>query len=138
MLQDVAAPSARRIGIFVEHLGSGGAEKVAVVLANGLADKGFAVDILMWHGGGTNLRDLSPQVTRIDFSAGRPAYVLRVIRSLMQYLRQQKPAVVFVHLEKPSLLATISILLPTPIPITADLTACAAGCRIVWWHCFID
>ncbi len=35
MLQDIGAPSARRIGIFVEHLGSGGAEKVAVVLANG-------------------------------------------------------------------------------------------------------
>ena len=111
MLQDVAAPAARRIGIFVEHLGSGGAEKVAVVLANGLADKGFAVDILMWHGGGTNLRDLSPQVTRIDFSAGRPANVLWVIRSLMQYLRRQKPAVVFVHLEKPSLLAIIGGLL---------------------------
>ena len=47
MLQDVAAPAARRIGIFVEHLGSGGAEKVAVVLANGLAEKGFAVDILL-------------------------------------------------------------------------------------------
>jgi len=52
MLQDIAAPSARRIGIFVEHLGSGGTEKVAVVLANGLADKGFAVDMLMRYGGG--------------------------------------------------------------------------------------
>jgi len=111
MLQDISAPSARRIGIFVEHLGSGGAEKVAVVLANGLADKGFAVDILMRYGGGINLRDVSPQVARIDFSAGQPIGILRVIRLLRQYLRQQKPDVVFAHLEKPSLLAIVGGLL---------------------------
>ena len=105
MLQDISAPSARRIGIFVEHLGSGGAEKVAVVLANGLADKGFAVDILMRYGGGINLRDVSPQVGRIEFSDGRPIGILRVILLLRQYLREKKPDVVFAHLEKPSLLA---------------------------------
>ena len=112
MLQDAPAPSAQRIGIFVEHLGSGGVEKIAVVLANGLADKGFAVDMLMWHGRGIiNLRDVSPQIAQINFSADRPAGVLRVIHLLMKYLRDKKPIVVFAHLEKPSLLAIVAGLL---------------------------
>ena len=62
-------------------------------------------------GDGINLRDVSPQVARIDFSAGRPIGILRVIRLLRQYLRQQKPDVVFAHLEKPSLLAIVGGLL---------------------------
>ena len=112
MPKNVSTPSGQRIGIFVEHLGSGGAEKIAVVLANGLADKGFAVDMLMWHGRGIiNLRDVSPQIARINFSAEHPAGILRVIRLLMQYLRQKKPVVVFTHLEKPSLLAIVGGLL---------------------------
>jgi len=111
MLKDVADPSAQRIGIFIEHLGSGGAEKVAVVLANGLAEKGFVVDLLMWDGGGPNLKDVSPQVAKFDFSAERPIGVVRVVRLFMQYLRQKKPIVVFAHLEKSSLLAIIGGLL---------------------------
>jgi glycosyltransferase involved in cell wall biosynthesis len=111
MLQDVAAPSAQRIGILIESLGNGGAEKAAVVLANGLADRGYAVDLLMWRATGPNLRDVSPLVTRIDFSADRKAGILRVIPLLMQYLRQKKPVVFFTHLEKSSLLAIVGGLL---------------------------
>ena len=48
-----AAPSpAPRIGIVIAHLGSGGAEKAAVVLANGLADRGYFVDLLTWQAAG--------------------------------------------------------------------------------------
>jgi hypothetical protein len=76
--------------MFVEHLGSGGAEKVAVNLANGLASRGFAVDMLMWRGGGVNEKDLAPNVGVINFSGGgskKPgalgAFVAREISSAL-------------------------------------------------------
>jgi glycosyltransferase involved in cell wall biosynthesis len=59
---DAAVPPALRIGIVIAHLGSGGAEKAAVVLASGLADRGYCVDLLTWHAGGFYLKDVSPKV----------------------------------------------------------------------------
>ncbi len=105
MLQKFAVPFAQRIGIIIEHLGSGGAEKVAVVLVNGLANRGYGVDLLLRHPDGFYGKDVSPLVTKIDLSAGEKAGSVRVVLSLMQYLRQVRPAVVFAHLEKSSLLA---------------------------------
>lgn len=104
MKQDLAAPSAKRIGIVIEHLGSGGAEKAVVVLANGLAERGYCIDLLMWRASGFHLKNVSGQVTKIDLSAGRPPNSLRVMLSLMHYLREKQPAVVFPHLEKSGLL----------------------------------
>jgi hypothetical protein len=99
-----AVPPAPRIGIVIAHLGSGGAEKATVVLANGLADRGYCVDLLTWHAGGFYLKDVSPKVAKIDLSAGRKPNSLQVIRSLRQYMRQKQPAVIFPHLEQASLL----------------------------------
>ncbi len=105
LLEPDAAPSpAPRIGIVIAHLGSGGAEKAAVVLANGLTDRGYFVDLLTWQAAGFHLKDMSAKVARIDLSAGRRPNSLQVIASLMRYMRQQRPAIIFPHLEKPSLL----------------------------------
>ena len=102
--QDAAASPAPRIGIVIAHLGSGGAEKAAVVLANGLADRGYFVDLLTWQAAAFHLKDMSPKVTRIDLSAGRRPNTTQVIASLVRYLLQKQPAIIFPHLEKPSLL----------------------------------
>ena len=40
------------VAIFVEDLGGGGAEKISVTLANGLAARGIAVDMLLWRASG--------------------------------------------------------------------------------------
>ncbi len=101
---DAAASPAPRIGIVIAHLGSGGAEKAAVVLANGLADRGYFVDLLTWQAAAFHLKDMSPKVTRIDLSAGRRPNTTQVIASLVRYLLQKQPAIIFPHLEKPSLL----------------------------------
>ncbi len=99
----------RRIAIFVEHLGSGGAEKVAVNVANGLAARGFAVDMLMWRGQGVNLKDLAPNVGAIYFGAeGGKISVFGAVRRLALYHRRVKPEVVFSHLEKASLVALVA------------------------------
>ena len=58
---DADVPPALRIGIVIAHLGSGGAEKAAVVLASGLADRGYCVDLLTWHAGGFYLKDVFGQ-----------------------------------------------------------------------------
>jgi hypothetical protein len=58
---DAAVKPARRIGIVIAHLGSGEAQKAAVVLASGLADRGYCGDLLMWHAGGFSLKDVFGQ-----------------------------------------------------------------------------
>jgi glycosyltransferase involved in cell wall biosynthesis len=99
--------------MFVEHLGSGGAEKVAVNLANGLAARGFSVDMLMWRGGGVNEKDLAPNVGVINFSGAgsKKPGALGAISLLAKYHRRYRPVTVFAHLEKPSIVAIIAGLL---------------------------
>src|SRR5450631_1319320 len=58
---DAAVQPARRIGIVIAHLGSGEPQKAAVVLASGLADRGYCGDLLMWHAGGFSLKDVFGQ-----------------------------------------------------------------------------
>jgi len=99
----------RRIAVFVEHLGSGGAEKVAVNVANALAASGFAVDMLMWRGKGVNLQDLSPHVGAIYFGEGGAKIgVFGAIGRLVDYHRKRRPEAVFSHLEKASLVALLA------------------------------
>jgi glycosyltransferase involved in cell wall biosynthesis len=60
--------------------------------------------LLTWQATGFFLKDMSPNVARIDLSVGQRPSTVRVIRSLMRYMWQQRPAIIFPHLEKPSLL----------------------------------
>ncbi len=113
MLQSVAMPlpCVERIGLFIEHLGSGGAEKAVVTLANGLAQRGYCIDLLFWKPSGFYLNVVSPLVTMVDLAAGKKAGKAHIIRSLIRYLRQNQPVILFTHLEKSSLLAIICGLL---------------------------
>ena len=81
------------------------------MLANGFADRGYAVDLLLRHASGVHLKEVSPLVTKIDLSAGGKADSVTIIRSFMHYLRQAQPAVLFAHLERPALMAIVSGLL---------------------------
>jgi glycosyltransferase involved in cell wall biosynthesis len=129
-LQDVTVPPAPRTGIVIAHLGSGGAEKAVVVLANSLAERGYAVDLLTWHAARFYLKDVSPKGATVNLSAWRRPNRVQIIRSLMQYMRQKQPAVIFRHLEKPSLLVIVGGLLTgyrRIVPcIQIDITAYAA------------
>ena len=76
------------ISIFLPSLNGGGAERVVVTLANGIAKRGFRVDLVLANANGTYLQDVSPAVRIVDLKAGR---VIKALLPLASYLKREKP-----------------------------------------------
>ena len=85
-----------KVSLFLPDLCLGGAEKVMVHLANGLAAQGRSVDMLLAKAKGEFLDQLLPAVRVVDFKASR---VLQVIPRLVSYLRRERPVAVISALD---------------------------------------
>lgn len=79
---------ADRIALYLPSLVGGGAEQVTVTLANELAERGFAVDLVLADASGPYLKEVSPAVRIVDLDAGR---VLFSLPALVRYLRRERP-----------------------------------------------
>lgn len=77
-----------KIAIFLPSLNGGGAERVMVTLANAIAARGYAVDLVLASAQGPYLKDVSPTVRVVDLKAGR---VIRSLLPLVRYLRESQP-----------------------------------------------
>lgn len=77
-----------RISIVLPDLRGGGAERVAVNLANSFAQRGYTVDIVLLSARGDFLADLLPGVRVVDLQVKR---LRNALFPLMRYLRQAKP-----------------------------------------------
>jgi glycosyltransferase involved in cell wall biosynthesis len=86
----------QKIALFLPDLCLGGAEKVMVHIANGLAARGRTVDMLLVEAKGEFLEQLAPAVRVVDFKAGR---VVWAIPRLASFLRRQRPAIVISALD---------------------------------------
>lgn len=85
-----ASPSApRELALFLPSLQAGGAEQVMVTLANGLAERGVRVTLLLARCEGSFLSQVSPSVRVVDLRAKR---VRASIFGLARYLRRERPA----------------------------------------------
>ena len=80
----------RKIALFLPNLCLGGAERVMVHLANGLAGRGRTVDMVLIEAKGEFLDQLGPAIRVVDLRARR---VLWAIPRLASYLRRERPAV---------------------------------------------
>jgi glycosyltransferase involved in cell wall biosynthesis len=96
-LNQASSTARRKIAIVVSTLMPGGAERVAVYLANNFAREGMSVDIVLVTAVGS-LRDrLSPEVRVIDLRAGRAALAIIPLR---RYARRERPdAILAVNFE---------------------------------------
>lgn len=77
-----------KIALFVPSLRGGGAERVMLNLACGLAERGFKVDLVLAKAEGPYLSEVAPGVRIVDFNARRVLYSLP---QLMRYLRVDRP-----------------------------------------------
>jgi glycosyltransferase involved in cell wall biosynthesis len=77
------------IALYLPTLCGGGAERVMVTLANGFADQGLQVDLVLAKAEGSYLADVSPSVRVVDLGASR---VLASLPGLVRYLRRERPA----------------------------------------------
>ena len=80
--------NAEKIAIFLPTLNGGGAERVMVTLANALAARGYAVDLVLASAKGPYLQDVTANVRVVDLKAGR---VIKALLPLVRYLRQERP-----------------------------------------------
>lgn len=76
------------IALFLPTLGGGGAERVMVTLANGLAARGERVDLVLASARGPYLQDVSAAVRVVDLHVGR---VFQALFPLVGYLRNERP-----------------------------------------------
>lgn len=83
-----AAP-AGRLALFIPSLNGGGAERVMVSLANGLASRNLDVDLVLAREAGVYLNDVSRQVRIVGLDANR---ALGAMWPLARYLRSERPA----------------------------------------------
>lgn len=78
----------RPVALYMQSFAGGGAERVMINLAQGLAARGLRVDMVVSRTDGPYLSLLSPNVRLIDLNCRRS---LHSIPGLIRYLRQEKP-----------------------------------------------
>lgn len=105
----VADPAETTVAVFLPNLGVGGAQRVAIAIVNGLADRGYDVHLVLpftarthttAHEDGDRLvREVSEAVRLFELDAPRvPALgVLAAIPALRRYLASAAPDVLFAH-----------------------------------------
>lgn len=92
----------QRIAIFLPSLVGGGAEKSMLRLANGLADRGYAVDLVLSQAKGPYLPLVSPRVRVVDLKAARVFFSLP---GLVNYLRRERPEALLSSLDYANVIA---------------------------------
>ena len=83
----MTAPS-KRLAIFVPSMRGHGAERTMLNLAQGLAERGYAVDLVLARAEGPLLADVPKAVRVVDLRASR---VILSLPALLHYLRHERP-----------------------------------------------
>jgi len=89
-MKNMISDSPSRIALFLPSLSGGGAERVMVEIANGLAGKGLEVDLVVGQAQGPYLHAIGKNVKLKELGARR---VLRSLVPLIIYLRRSRPDV---------------------------------------------
>ncbi|WP_280541572.1 glycosyltransferase [Chromohalobacter sp. 11-W] len=92
----------KRIAVFLPSLAGGGAERVMVTLANGIANRGVPVDLVVVIAEGAYLADVSPRVRLVDLGASRMLFSLP---ALVRYLRRERPYALLSALKHANIIA---------------------------------
>lgn len=92
----------KKIAIYIPSMMGGGAEKVVLLLANGMAARGIKVDLVLAKAIGPYLKELSPAVRVVDLGVKRAATSLF---PLVSYLRRERPQAMLSALNHANIIA---------------------------------
>ena len=81
----------KKVALYIPSMNGGGAERVMLALANGLAEKDILVDLVLNKMDGTYLKHASEKVNVVSLESSR---ALHSILPLAKYLRKEKPDVI--------------------------------------------
>ena len=88
-----AASTAGRIALLVRGLAGGGAQRDAIILANGLAERGAPSAVVTLDAKGPLRALIDSRVILVDLGAGRKLRLAAAIPALRRYFRDAGPAV---------------------------------------------
>src|SRR5215217_5857972 len=111
-----------RIAFFLPAVRGGGAQRVVVNLAEGIAERGHPVDLVLAEADGVFLQSLPPAVRMVDLGARR---LLGSLRPLAHYLRRERPRVLISSMSHANLVALWAAKLArtdTPVMVTVHNT----------------
>lgn len=94
--------------MYVPSLRGGGAERVVVALANGMAGRGHKVDLVLTQAVGPYLSEVAEGVRIVDLKRKR---VLTSILPLARYLRRERPDAMLSAMDYTNIIAILSQLL---------------------------
>lgn len=104
-----------RLALFLPSLRGGGAERVMLLLANGFAERGHEVDLVLSEADGPYLKEVSERVRVIDLASPR---VSRSLLPLVRYLRSERPSALLSAMSHVNVLAVLALTLArTPTKI---------------------
>jgi len=110
--------SSMRLAIYVPSLRGGGAERVMVTLANGFAERGYEVDLVLVKAEGPYLKEVSDAVRVVDLKSTR---VLTSLPVLVRYLRRVRPLALLSALGHANVIAVVAKVLarvPTRVVVS--------------------
>ncbi len=92
----------KRLAIYIPSMRYGGAERAMLNLARGIANRGYAVDLVLAQAEGPYLAEIPESVRLIDLKAAR---VLKSLPALVRYLRRERPAAMLATWEHANIIA---------------------------------
>lgn len=95
----------QKLSLFLPSLRGGGAERIMVYLANGFAERGFQVDLVLVNAEGPYLPLVSDKVRVVDFKCSR---VLSSLPNLIDYLKVEKPNAILSTLDHANVIAILA------------------------------
>jgi glycosyltransferase involved in cell wall biosynthesis len=91
-----------RVAFFLPSLVGGGAERVAINLADGFASRGVSADLVVVSGRGELAGQIPPGVRLVDLGASR---VILGLPALVAYLRRERPGAIISFLDHAGIIA---------------------------------
>lgn len=98
-------PENKKVSFFIPSLRGGGAERMMVNLANGFAERGYSVDLLVAQREGSYFSEIGEGVRLVDLKASR---VLFSLFPLISYLRKNRPKALVASMEHVSIISVLA------------------------------
>src|SRR5690606_30065908 len=100
-----------RVAILLPDLGGGGAERIALNLAQSMVENGNEVDLVVINPVGPLVTKVPPGVHMVSLGTGQAS---RSLFALIRYLRRVRPSLLISHLHAVNMLAVVARKLAAP------------------------